>query len=103
MEMQKSVTLWLTQRVTAVLLVIFLTLHLWVSNFASNWATLSRALIDLSLLALALVHGLNGVRTLVLDFGISQQARQFLTLTLIMLGIIGFVSGVYGFLPLLFT
>jgi succinate dehydrogenase hydrophobic anchor subunit len=101
--MQKSVTLWLTQRVTAVLLVIFLSLHLWTSNFSSNWATLLQALTDLSLLALVLVHGLNGVRTVVLDFGISQQARQFLTLVLIMLGVLGFVSGVYGFLPLLFT
>ena len=73
------------------------------SNFATDWATLFRALIDLSLLALALTHGLNGVRTMVLDFGLSQRGRQFLSLILLMLGIVGFSSGVYGFLPLLFT
>jgi len=102
-EMFRSAALWLTQRITAVLLVIFLALHLWVSNFAADWALLVRAMIDLSLLALALFHGLNGVRTVVLDFGLGQQGRRFLSLSLVMLGVVAFVSGVYGFWPLLFA
>jgi succinate dehydrogenase / fumarate reductase membrane anchor subunit len=101
--MFRSAALWLTQRITAVLLVIFLALHLWVSNFAADWALLVRAMIDLSLLALALFHGLNGVRTVVLDFGLGQQGRRFLSLSLVMLGVVAFVSGVYGFWPLLFA
>lgn len=101
--MQGSVTLWLTQRITAVLLVVLLALHLWASNFATDWAALLRAVVDLSLLAFAIYHGLNGVRTIVLDFGPSQKGRQFLSLSLIMLGIVTFVSGAYGFWPLLFV
>jgi succinate dehydrogenase / fumarate reductase membrane anchor subunit len=95
--------LWLTQRITAVLLVVLLGLHLWLSNFALEWAAFPRALIDLALLALALFHGLNGVRTVVLDFGVGQQGQQFLSLSLTLLGIVAFVSGAYGFWPLLFA
>ena len=98
--MIRSVMLWLTQRITAVLLVVLLGLHLWLSNFALEWAAFPRALIDLALLALALFHGLNGVRTVVLDFGVGQQ---FLSLSLTLLGIVAFVSGAYGFWPLLFA
>jgi succinate dehydrogenase / fumarate reductase membrane anchor subunit len=101
--MQRSVALWLTQRITAVLLVVFLGLHLWASNFATDWAALLRSIIDLSLLVLALFHGLNGVRTVVLDFGVGQLGRRFLSLGLILAGIVAFVSGMYGFWPLLFS
>ena len=95
--------LWLLQRITAVLLVVFLGLHLWASNFATEWAALLRAVIDLSLLALALFHGLNGVRTVVLDFGIGLAGRRFLSVSLAMLGITAFLFGLYGFWPLLFA
>ena len=101
--MQRSLALWLIQRITAVLLVVFLALHLWASNFATDWAALLRSIIDLPLLALTLFHGLNGVRTVVLDFGVGQEARRFLSLGLILAGIVAFVSGMYGFLPLLFS
>lgn len=97
----RSVLLWLSQRITAVLLVAFLGLHLWLSNFALDWAAYPRALVDLALLALALFHGLNGVRAVVLDFGLGQQAKQFLSLSLTLIGIIAFVSGAYGFWQLL--
>jgi succinate dehydrogenase / fumarate reductase membrane anchor subunit len=92
--------LWLLQRITAILLVIFLGLHLWASNFTTNWAALFRALVDLSLLTLALFHGLNGVRTVVLDFGPGLHGRRFLSASLALLGIAGFLFGVYGFLPM---
>ncbi len=99
--MWRSVWLWLLQRITAVLLVLFLGLHLWASNFAADWAALLRAIVDLSLLVLALFHGLNGVRTIVLDFGVGLQGRRFLSVSLAMLGIAAFLFGVYGFWPLL--
>ena len=101
--MQKSVGLWILQRITAVLLVVFLGLHLWVSNFSTNWAAFSRALIDLSLLGLALFHGLNGVRAIVLDFGLGLQGRRYLSVSLVMLGFAAFLFGVYGFWSLVFT
>jgi len=99
----KSVMLWVLQRITAVLLVVFLGLHLWASNFTADWAALFRALVDLALLVLALFHGLNGVRTVVLDFGPGLQGRRFLSASLAMLGIAGFLFGVYGFWPMFFA
>ena len=101
--MRRSVLLWLLQRITAVLLVVFLAAHLWASNFAVSWAASLRAVVDLSLLALALFHGLNGVRGIVLDFGIGHAARRFLSVSLVLLGFIAFLFGVYGFWPLLFA
>ena len=101
--MWKSVVLWVLQRITAVLLVVFLGLHLWASNFTADWAALFRALVDLALLVLALFHGLNGVRTVVLDFGPGLQGRRFLSASLAMLGIAGFLFGVYGFWPMFFA
>lgn len=101
--MLRSVLLWLLQRITAVLLVVFLGLHLWASNFAADWAALLRAVVDLSLLALALFHGLNGVRTVILDFGPGQAGRRFLSAGLALVGVAGFLFGVYGFWPLLFA
>jgi succinate dehydrogenase / fumarate reductase membrane anchor subunit len=101
--MRSSVLLWLMQRVTAVLLVAFLAIHLWASNFATSWAASLRAFVDLSLLLLALFHGLNGVRTVVLDFGIGHAARRVLSVSLVMLGFIAFLFGVYGLWPLLFA
>ena len=103
MKLWKSVVLWVLQRITAVLLVVFLGLHLWASNFTVDWAALFRALVDLALLALALFHGLNGVRTVVLDFGPGLQGRRFLSASLAMLGIAGFLFGVYGFWPMFFA
>jgi succinate dehydrogenase hydrophobic anchor subunit len=101
--MLRSILFWLGQRITAVLLIVFLGVHLWASNFATDWAAMFQAVIDMSLLALVLLHGLNGVRTVVLDFGLGQQGRQFLSLSLIMVGIVAFISGAYGIWPLLFA
>ncbi|MGA8905480.1 MAG: hypothetical protein WB661_10795 [Candidatus Bathyarchaeia archaeon] len=102
-SLRKSVGLWILQRITAVLLVVFLGLHLWVSNFSTDWAASSRALVDLTLLSLALFHGLNGVRSIVLDFGLGSQGRHYLSVSLVMLGFAAFLFGVYGFWPLVFT
>jgi succinate dehydrogenase / fumarate reductase membrane anchor subunit len=101
--MWRSAFLWLSQRVTAVLLVLLLGLHLWASNFVTDWTVLFRAGVELSLLALALFHGLNGVRTIVLDFGVAPAARRFLSVSLVALGITAFIFGVYGPWPLLFA
>lgn len=99
----RSVILWILQRITALLLVIFLGLHLWASNFSTDWAAFLKGLIDLSLLGIALFHGLNGVRTVALDFGLGLQGRRYLSVSLTMLGFVAFLLGVYGFWPLLFA
>jgi succinate dehydrogenase / fumarate reductase membrane anchor subunit len=98
----RSVILWLLQRITAVLLVVLLGLHLWASNFATDWASVLRAGIDISLLAVALFHGLNGVRTVLLDFGLGAEARRYLSVSLWMLGFVAFLFGTYGIWSILF-
>ncbi|HEY7647837.1 MAG TPA: succinate dehydrogenase [Methylomirabilota bacterium] len=55
---------WLIQRVAAVLLVLVIALHL-VNPFRRG--------IQAALLALVLLHALLGVRSLLLDFGLSQR------------------------------
>jgi succinate dehydrogenase hydrophobic anchor subunit len=102
-EVRRSIFLWLLQRITAVLLVVLLGLHLWASNFTTNWAILFRAGVDVSLLAIALLHGLNGVRAVVLDFGVGRAGRRFLSASLLVLGAAAFLFGVYGLWPLLFA
>jgi succinate dehydrogenase / fumarate reductase membrane anchor subunit len=98
----RSAILWLLQRISAVLLVLLLCLHVWASNFSADWALLLRAGIDISLLVVALFHGLNGLRTIVLDFGLGVQARRFVSVSLWMLGFSAFLFGMYGLWPLLF-
>jgi succinate dehydrogenase hydrophobic anchor subunit len=55
---------WLIQRAAAVLLVVVITLHL---------ANPFRRGVQAALLALVLLHALLGIRSLVLDFGLSQR------------------------------
>jgi succinate dehydrogenase / fumarate reductase membrane anchor subunit len=99
----RSVGLWILQRITAVLLVAFLGVHVWASNFSTNWAAILRAMIDISLLGLALFHGLNGVRTVILDFNLGLQGRRYLSVSLVMLGFTAFLFGVFGLWPLFFA
>jgi len=95
-----NVWLWLFQRITAVLLIAVLGLHLWLANFAQASASL-RATLGVVLLGLALFHGLNGVRTVILDFNIGAQGRKFITMILLLLGIIALLFGAYGLWPLI--
>jgi len=95
-----NVWLWLLQRVTAVLLIVFLGAHLWLANFGQASASL-RAVIGVILLGLALFHGLNGVRTVILDFDVGVQGRKFATMLLLLLGAVSLLFGVYGLWPLI--
>jgi succinate dehydrogenase/fumarate reductase cytochrome b subunit len=78
-------------------------LHLWASNFTTNWPGSFRGIIDLALLTIALFHGLNGVRTIVLDFGPGLAGRRFLSASLALVGVVAFMFGIFGLFPLLFA
>jgi succinate dehydrogenase / fumarate reductase membrane anchor subunit len=95
-----NVWLWLLQRVSAVLLIIVLGVHLWLSNFGQASASL-RGILGVTLLGLALFHGLNGVRTVVLDFDVGIQGRKFTTMLLLLLGVVSLLFGMYGLWPLI--
>jgi len=67
---------WLIQRAAAVALLLVIALHL-VNPFRRG--------VQAALLALALIHALLGVRSLVLDFGIAQRwSRALFALALIL-------------------
>jgi succinate dehydrogenase / fumarate reductase membrane anchor subunit len=95
-----NVWLWLFQRVTAVLLVVVLGVHLWLANFGQASASL-RAILGVILLGLALFHGLNGLRTVVLDFNVGIQGQKFTTMILLLLGAASFLFGLHGLWPLI--
>ena len=95
-----NVWLWLFQRITAVLLVAILGIHLWLANFGQATASL-RAMLGVILLGFALFHGLNGLRTVILDFNIGAQARKFTTMILLLLGLTSLLFGAYGLWPLI--
>jgi len=96
---------WFLQRVTAVLLVVALGAHIWALHFASSGerltfqgmtARLASPLLlalDAALLALALFHGLNGVRMVFLDFKIGPRAQRWLTTVLWVIGLLTLVFG----------
>jgi succinate dehydrogenase / fumarate reductase, membrane anchor subunit len=95
-----NVWLWLFQRVSAVLLVVILGVHLWLANFGQASSSL-RAVLGVVLLGLALFHGLNGVRTVIFDFNIGVQGRKFTTMLLLLLGVVSLLFGMCGLWPLI--
>ena len=60
-----------------------------------------RAILGVTLLGLALFHGLNGVRTVVFDFDVGVQGRKFTTMLLLLLGVVSLFFGMYGLWPLI--
>jgi succinate dehydrogenase hydrophobic anchor subunit len=71
---------WLIQRAAAVALLLVIALHL-VNPFRRG--------VQAALLALALVHALLGVRSLLLDFGIARRwSRALLALALILAALV---------------
>ena len=95
-----NVWLWLFQRVTAVLLVVILGVHLWLANFGQASVSL-HAILGVTLLGLAIFHGLNGVRTIIFDFSIGVQGRRLVTMLLLLLGTVSLLFGMHGLWPLI--
>ena len=60
-----------------------------------------RAILGVMLLGLALFHGLNGVRTVIFDFDIGAQGRKFITMLLLLLGVVSLLFGMHGLWPLI--
>ncbi len=88
---------WLLQRVTGVLLVFYLFIHVWWVHFPGV-KTPFDFLIDtlflpshfavFILLVLAVPHALNGFRVFAIDFGISERAQKILFWGLMVFGIL---------------
>jgi succinate dehydrogenase / fumarate reductase, membrane anchor subunit len=104
---------WYLQRITGALLIVLLAAHFWVEHFIT--ADLQRGdltyqaihervsnplwqAIDISFLLVAMYHGLNGLRNIVLDYSrVGVRAMQAITAALIVLGIVWAYWGITAF------
>jgi succinate dehydrogenase cytochrome b556 subunit len=109
----RNVIHWYLQRITGALLVILLAAHFWVEHFMTaqlqrgdlTYATVHVRVanpvwqaIDISFLIVALYHGLNGLRNIVLDYSrFSARAVQFITVALAAAGIAWTYWGITAF------
>ncbi|MBI2909478.1 MAG: hypothetical protein HYX92_17675 [Chloroflexi bacterium] len=105
---------WLLQRVTAVLIAGILVVHLWIQHFATvgepiTFKEVSERLrnplflgLDVVLLGAGLFHGINGVRAIILDFGIGPRGAMALNVSLIIVGVMIFGFGLMFLVPFLF-
>jgi len=105
---------WLIQRISALVLLIVLGLHIWFLHFAHSGEVLHYSEIikrlgthifltlDILLLIFGLYHALYGVYSVFLDFGFGFKTRV-LVLGLMIVAGIGFLGlGIYGFWVFIF-
>ena len=102
---------WLFQRITAVLLIVCLAIHLTYThilnigetnsaNIAARLASLGITVVDIILLASAVFHALNGVRMVLMDYGFtSRKSAMSLSLALWVVGIAAFTYGLWALWP----
>src|ERR1051326_7413572 len=104
---------WYLQRITGAMLVLLLAAHFWVEHFMTaelqhgklTYETIHARVanplwqaIDISFLVVALYHGLNGLRNIVLDYSrFSARAVSFVTAVLAACGIVWAYWGVTAF------
>ncbi len=108
---------WFIQRITGVLLVVLLAVHIGVEHFGNldkpGVRTRERELIvfsdvahrmsmalwwviDVALLAFVLFHGLNGIRNIALDLGVKSRGDKLVTGVLTVIGLAAFAFGIAG-------
>jgi len=103
---------WFFQRLSAVLLIVFLGVHIFVDHFMGagdeeagqtliTFGDVSMRLnefiyifVDYTLLALVLFHGLNGARTVLFDFDMFMKRKKAVDVGLWVLGIATLVWGI---------
>lgn len=99
---------WLGQRVTAVVIIVTIMVHLVLTHFVSigelsfddigeRLASTAVLVNDVLLLVAVVYHALNGVRMVVLDWGLSGQgARRGFDAFLWVVGIVAVVYGIWA-------
>lgn len=91
------------QRVSAIALLIFLTIHMMVLHYPPFHIDFTRILermadplwkaIDIAFLFFVLVHALSGTYAVLTDFDVVSRARKFLAVAAAILGVAAFVYG----------
>lgn len=105
---------WFLQRLSAVLLIALLAVHIVIDHFWQMGAPTSElsvynihlrlkelvwVTIDYSLLAVVLFHGLNGTRTVMFDFDWFVKRKKAVDVCLWVLGIVMLIWGIVVLLP----
>jgi succinate dehydrogenase / fumarate reductase membrane anchor subunit len=106
---------WFIQRVTGVVLVVLLAIHIIVNHFgnlnvpgvrereremivfsdvAHRLSMVMWWVIDVALLAFILFHGLNGIRNIALDLGVKSRGDKMVTAVLSVIGVVAFGFGI---------
>ena len=104
---------WYFQRITGGLLLVLLAMHFWVEHFmtapvrrgdltfqviASRISNPLWQAIDIGFLLVALFHGLNGLRNIILDYGrLGKRAAGVLNIALILVGVVWALWGITAF------
>jgi succinate dehydrogenase hydrophobic anchor subunit len=109
---------WFFQRISGVLLIALLAVHIWMGHFSGLRAVIEGSqeelvlysivqqrlaqglfvFVDFSLLGLVLYHGLNGMRNILLEWPAAARRAQAMTLGLWFLGAATFVYGAWALL-----
>jgi len=108
---------WFFQRVSAVLLVVFLAIHIYADHFMDlggetgdepliTFSDVSIRLdqlfyivVDYGMLSMVLFHGLNGLRTVMFDFDMFAKRKRLIDVTLWVVGIATLIWGIVILLP----
>ncbi len=101
---------WLLQRVTAVVLLLGLAVHLFslhivnlgslsYDNVAGRLSSVGFIVVDFALLAAGLFHALNGVRMVLLDYGFTGGRKTALTIVMWIVGLGAFGYGTWALWP----
>jgi succinate dehydrogenase hydrophobic anchor subunit len=102
---------WLFQRITAVLLIVCLAIHLIYThilnigqldsaNIAARLAHVSLIIVDLIRLAAGIFHALNGLRMVLMDYWFTSRKRAMvLSIVLWVVGIVAMVYGTWALWP----
>jgi succinate dehydrogenase / fumarate reductase, membrane anchor subunit len=104
---------WYLQRITGVALLILLILHFWVEHFTAQVRAEGLTFevvqqrffrnpwfvtVDVAFLIVALYHGLNGIRNIIVDFGrITPRFKVAVTLGLFFVGLVIAYWGIGAF------
>lgn len=108
---------WALQRLSAVLLIVFLAIHIYADHFMDlgekdpgdqlisfqdvsiRLDQLLYVVVDYGMLSMVLFHGLNGLRTVMFDFEMFAKRRKTVDVGLWVLGIVTLVWGIVILLP----
>ena len=108
---------WFFQRLSAVLLIVFLAIHLYASHFMdlgeheSGEALISfddvtvrldqlfYIVVDYGMLSMVLMHGLNGLRTVMFDFDMFVKRKKYVDVGLWVVGIATLIWGIVILFP----